>query len=180
MGKTHRETYVSTFALRHTLLYSKGPVSMKCTVGTDVTDVMQNNLHLVFPLSELSLKISGDTIYTCSSPWYGVTPTWTFWEFGRYSAVGVILFSIKHSQISLDTLPSYVLFGPPIFTMFLPCRLTDFGFFILQSNSIAYLPAFISKTLCGIVPSPCSTDFLPSVPGRVLPNHLILLHPAEL
>lgn len=106
--------------------------------------------------------------------------TWTFWEFGRYSAVSVILFSIKHSQISLDTLPSYVLFGPPIFTMFLPCRLTDFGFFILQSNSIAYLPAFISKTLCGIVPSPCSTDFLPSVPGRVLPNHLILLHPAEL
>ena len=82
MGKTHRETYVSTFALRHPLLYSKGPVSMKCTVGTDVTDVMQNNLHLVFPLSELSLKISGDTIYTCSSPWYGVTPPERFESLG--------------------------------------------------------------------------------------------------
>ena len=75
MGKTHRETYVSTFALRHPLLYSKGAVSMTCAVGTDVADVMQKNLHLVFPLSELSLKMSGGTIYTCSSPWYGVTPT---------------------------------------------------------------------------------------------------------
>ena len=47
---------------------------MTCTVGVDVTGVAQKDLHLVFPLSELSLQMSGDTMSTWLSPWYGVIP----------------------------------------------------------------------------------------------------------
>ena len=71
-GGKARGTYASIFVAGHPLPYNKGPVSMTCTVGVDVTGVTQKGLHLVFPLSELSLQMSGDTISTRSGPWYGV------------------------------------------------------------------------------------------------------------
>ena len=49
-------------------------VSMTSTVGVGGTGVTQKGLHLVFPLFELSMPLSRDTISTRSSPWYGVTP----------------------------------------------------------------------------------------------------------
>ena len=52
----------------------KGPVSMTCTMGVDVTGVNRKSLHLVFPLFELSLQMSGDTISTRLSPLHGVIP----------------------------------------------------------------------------------------------------------
>ena len=74
MGEKHRGTYVSIFVAGHPLPYNKGPVSTTCTLGVDVTGVTQKSLNLAFPLSELSLQMSGDTISTRSSPWYGVIP----------------------------------------------------------------------------------------------------------
>ena len=53
---------------------SNGPVSMTCTVGADVTGMIQKHLHLILPLPVLYIfGISGGTISTCSSPLYGVT-----------------------------------------------------------------------------------------------------------
>ena len=60
MGENHRATYVFIFVAGHPLPYNKGPVSMTWTEGVDVTGVMQ--------------KISGDTISTHSSTWYGMIP----------------------------------------------------------------------------------------------------------
>ena len=70
MGEKHSGTYLSIFVAGHPLPYDKDPVSMTCTVGVDVTGVTQKGLRLVFPLSELSLQMSRDTISTCSSTWY--------------------------------------------------------------------------------------------------------------
>ena len=71
----HRKTYVSIFVAGHPLTCSKGPVSITCTLGADVAGVTRKGLRLVFPLSELSLQMSGDTISTHLSPWCGVTPS---------------------------------------------------------------------------------------------------------
>ena len=83
--------------------------------------------------------------------WHDSQFRWMFWELGRYSAVSVIQFTIKYSQISFKILLSSALVPPPIFTkwdravMLLICKWTDFGFFTLQNNSVANFAAFISK-----------------------------------
>ena len=49
---------------------------MTSTMGADVTGMMEKDLYMVIcSLSELSLQMSGDTISTHSSPWYGMIPS---------------------------------------------------------------------------------------------------------
>ena len=187
MGEKHRGTCVH-FGCRASTAIQQGSSfhDVYCGSWCDRRDAKRYTLGFLIIWVVLA-NVWGHNFHSLESlVWRDSQSAWMFWELGRYSAVSVILFPIKYSQISFEILLSSELFVPPIFTKWdravtlSICRWTDFGFFTLQNDSIANLAAFIFKYLCGVVLPPCSTDPLLSVLGSVPPNLPISLHPTGL
>ena len=158
MGEKHRAIYVSIFVAGHPLPYIQQVSSfydMYCGSWCDRCGTKRSTLGV--PIIWVILaNVWGYNVHLVESlVWCDSQSASMFWELGRYSAVSVILFTIKYSQILLSS----ALFVPHIFTkwdravMLSICRWTDFVFFTLQNDSIANLATFISKTFMRSCPS---------------------------